>query len=74
MSSNTNKPCPNCNGLGWLQGQFINRPCPCCSDSGTPDLDYETGVRYAAGIDKDGKLVKPLEKSVNEFGHALAII
>lgn len=43
-------------------------PCPFCTDSGTPDLDTTLGVRYSAGINKDGKLVRPLAECLNPNG------
>jgi hypothetical protein len=63
--------CANCKGTGlvamWGEDVAI-RPCPCCSDSGTPDLDYIVGRRYAAGIDLDGKLVVPISQCLNKDG------
>lgn len=68
--------CTNCNGGVIItitaKGKEAVRPCPCCSDSGTPDLDYTLGMRYSAGIDNNGKLVRPLMECLNRDGSVKA--
>lgn len=58
--------CSVCNGTTHIVGS--TRPCPHCSDSGTPDLDATVGIRYSAGINREGKLVRPITECLNKDG------
>lgn len=58
--------CTSCKGTTHVVGS--TKPCPHCTDSGTPDLDMRTGIRYSAGINADGKLVRPINECLNKDG------
>lgn len=77
MTTKTTKTkCSTCGGSRHVFGAYLSHnlpvPCPDCTDSGTPLLDESLGIRYAAGIDKDGKLVRPINECLRKDGTVLA--
>jgi hypothetical protein len=65
--------CSYCKGAGWVSEGVLHsrRPCEFCTDSGTPTLDYILGQRYAAGIDRDGRMVAKPHSQVRVSGTSL---
>lgn len=69
MMSTSGNTCPSCHGTTHVRGVFgSTHPCPHCTDSGTPDLDMKVGIRYAAGINAEGKLMRPITECLNKDG------